>query len=139
MTSKSEVTVAALATIFLLVVPSIAFASSKQSFSLTLVGGFVNIANQHYHQSGGNLIAFSSTNPDTISLTTPTARIHYSVDATVSGTSVSGQAILKVSLGGSNDENGKGSGNNKGSGDDHENPAAKGTTVEVRATLIGMF
>jgi len=85
------------------------------------------------------LIAFSSTNPDARSLTATTARIHYSLDATVSGTSVSGQATLKVSVGGSNDETGVGSGNDKGSGNSHENSDSTGTSLEVQATLIGMY
>ncbi len=71
--------------VVLLTVPNNALANSIQTFSLTLVGGLMNIASQHYSQSGGKLIGFSSTIPDASSITTSSARIHYSLDAKVSG------------------------------------------------------
>jgi len=138
LTSRSATSISvALATIFLLTVPTIAYANSKQSFQFTITGGFLDVAKQTYHQSGGDLVSASVTLPPPIGTVTipPSAKISYSLDAKVDGNAVSGSATLSIKAG-------KSEGGNDGANIDDENngqSASNSVEVEVKAQLGDMI
>jgi hypothetical protein len=92
-------TAATLALLFLLTAPVLVHADSQKSapgtpLTLALSGGFMDIGRQHLSQSGGQLLSLFAPTLPTIDLSS--AKLRYSIDASVRGTAVSGEATFTI-------------------------------------------
>lgn len=77
--------------IALLLINGFATAAQSQSLQLTLTGGIIDAGRQHYVINGGKAVAVYFNGLDLSK-----AKVHYSLDATVSGLSAKGEASLNV-------------------------------------------
>ena len=110
---------------FLVAIPSVAFAdgSGYHTVALGLAGSLVNVPHQQYQQSGG---AATYLRLRRISVSLSSASLTYSLNAAVSGTTVSGTAYFNLTGAGS-------------SGDEENSPVYTGpVSVVGQAVLVGM-
>ena len=110
---------------FLVAIPNVASAEGSRPHQLTLglVGGFVNVASQQYFQSGG---VVTHVHLEHLQVSLSSTSLTYTLNAAVSGSTVSGTAFFSLT--------GVGSVSND---DDH--PTASGpVSVVGQALLVGM-
>ena len=87
---------ATFALMFLVAIPSVAFAESSRSHKLTLglAGGFVNVASQQYSQSGG---VVTYLNLGQVSVSLSSVSLTYTLNAAVSGSTLAGPSLISPS------------------------------------------